>query len=152
MKTGSTEFGKASFVLLFEPFLHTEFYHLPEQIPGHWLTVWQMQGAFGMGQLAETVRKSIDGRLSRVEAHVLLFCREMDQIPLQNKSWDSPGDFLAYFWVTAVDQRPERSHPLLQLPTVGRNVFVNGLHRTSHRNPSLSFSILPQVLVRGKML
>jgi len=59
-----------------------------------------------VGQLAETVSKSIDRILAGMEAHMLLLCGEVDQVALQHKGGDPPGDFLRNVRMTAVDQRP----------------------------------------------
>ena len=72
-----------------------------------------MKSTFGVGQFPKAVSKSIDGLFPRMESHMLLFGREMDKIALQHKGRDSPGNFLAYFRVSAVNQCSQSNHPLL---------------------------------------
>ena len=120
-------------VLLFQTLLHTEFHHFPEQFPGHGLVVGQMQGAFCVGQLAETISEGIDCLLARMESHVFLLCGEVYQVALQHKGRYPLGDFLRNIRMTAVNQCPQSDHSFLDFAIIGGDVFVN----IGHGNPSL---------------
>jgi len=52
-----------------------------------------MQGAFGVGQLFQTVSKGIGGLLARMEDHMLLFSEEEDKVLLRHKGGDAPGNY-----------------------------------------------------------
>ena len=118
------------FLILMQPLLYAKFYHLPEQLPGRGFAVGQMQGAFGVGQLAETVNEGVDGRLPRMEAHVLLLGGEVNKVTFQHKGRHTLCDFFAYFRMISADQCAQRNHSLFQRSVISRNEFINCLHRT----------------------
>ncbi len=126
-----------------QPLLHAECNHFPEQFPGHGLIVGQMQGAFGVGQLAEAVRKGVDCFLARMEAHMLLLRGEVDKVALQHKSGDAPGDLLRNAPMAAVNQRPEGNHPFFDFALIGGDVCVN----VCYGNPSFQwgYGAIPSV-------
>lgn len=128
--------------MLFQPLVHTKLHHFPEQFPRHWLIVRQVEGASGMGQLAETFREGIDGILTGMEAHMFLFRREMDKVALQHEGGDPPGDFFRNIRMTAVNQRPKGNHSFLKFAVICGDIFVNALTCAGHKNSSLPFHYL----------